>query len=211
MNLDYTKHQHKIEAVHKKLVDEEEEYANAVKTHEKQTHVVLVCTIAIVILLVVTAVFRWMDENWRDAPTDKAIGGVAEMAGISYALTSIAKYLMYAGIVALGVIIILNLRRRFYYTDPVSRDNQSYAQYVLLQEEVIRKLRAEEARQMEETAKQAALSENRKTIGENADALIFSENGVMDGVRENDGELVLSLEDAWGSIQEEAAYESDKK
>ena len=139
------------------------------------------------------------------------------MAGVSYALTSLVKYLMYAGIIVLGVIIALNLQRRFYYTDPVSRDRQSYAQFVVIQEEVIRKLRAEEksleevARQMEETAKQVALSEDRKTIGEHAEELIFSENGVMDGVRETDGELVLSLEDAWESIQEEAAYESDKE
>lgn len=217
MNLDYTKHQQKLESVHKKLVDEEEEYANAIKTHEKQTHVVLVCAIVVVILLVITAVLRWVDDSWQEVPTDKASGGVMEMAGVSYALTSLVKYLMYAGIIVLGVIIALNLQRRFYYTDPVSRDRQSYAQFVVIQEEVIRKLRAEEksleevARQMEETAKQVALSEDRKTIGEHAEELIFSENGVMDGVRETDGELVLSLEDAWESIQEEAAYESDKE
>lgn len=213
MNLNYTKHQLQLDTVHKKLVDEEEEYANAVKSHEKQTHVVLICTIAIVVLSAITAVFRLMDESWEQAPTDKAVGGVLEMAQVSYGLTSIAKYIMYAGIVALAVVIILNLRRRLYYRDPVSRDMQSYAQYVALQEEVIRKLRVEEktleaeAKRMEAAAKQAALADDRKTLGEHAEELIFSENGVMDGVRETDGELVLSMEDALGSIQEEASYE----
>ena len=63
MNLDYTKHQQKIEMVHKKLVDEEEEFANAVKAHEKQGHNVLMCTIVIVVLLVITAIFRMMDAE----------------------------------------------------------------------------------------------------------------------------------------------------
>ncbi|MBO7514345.1 MAG: hypothetical protein J6T47_01800 [Lachnospiraceae bacterium] len=218
MNLDYTKHQQKIEMVHKKLVDEEEEYANAVKAHEKQGHNVLMCTIAIVVLLVVTALFRMMDDS-MDTDMVKRVGetGPSEMILIGYGLSSVAKYLMYAGIVALAVIIILNLRKRLYYTDPVSRDQQSYTQYVLLQEEVIRKLRAEEkklaeeAAAMERTAKQNAMSDDRKTIGQAAAENVFSENGVMDGVRETDGELVLSVEDAWNSIQEEATYESEQK
>ena len=213
MNLNYTKHQLQLDTVHKKLVDEEEEYANAVRSHEKQTHVVLICTIAIVVLSAITAVFRLMDESWEQAPTDKAVGGVLEMAQVSYGLTSIAKYIMYAGIVALALIIIINLRRRLYYRDPVSRDMQSYAQYVALQEEVIRKLRVEEktleaeAKRMEAAAKRTALADDRKTLGEHAEELIFSENGVMDGIRETDGELVLSMEDALESIQEEASYE----
>lgn len=217
MNLNYTKHQLQIEAVHKKLVDEEEEYANAVKTHERQTHSVLVCTVAIVALLVVTGLFRMMDENWAQAPTKNAGGGVLDMVFISYGMTTIAKYLMYAGIVVLAAIIIINLRRRLYYTDPVSRDNQSYAQYIVLQEEVIRKLRAEEkqlkqdAEEMERVAKQAALADDKKTFGDTPEVNVFSENGVMEGIRETDGELVLSMEDAWDSIQEEATYESDEK
>ena len=215
--MNYTKHQLQIEAVHKKLVDEEEEYANAVKVHERQTHSVLVCTIVIVVLLAVTGLFRMMDENWAQAPTEKAVGGVLDMARVSYSLTTIAKYLMYAAIVVLAVVIIINLRRRLYFTDPVSRDTQSYAQYIALQEEVIRKLGAEEkqlmedAKEMERTAKQAALADDRKTFGEHVEDNVFSENGVMEGIREADGELVLSLEDAWDSIQEEAAYESDEK
>ncbi len=218
MNLDYTKHQQKIEMVHKKLVDEEEEFANAVKAHEKQGHNVLMCTIVIVVLLVITAIFRMMDDNMdSDLVRNNASTGPGELVLVGYGLTSVAKYLVYAGIVALAAIIILNLRRRLYYTDPVSRDQQSYAQYVLLQEDVIRKLRAEEkklleeAAAMERTAKQNAMSDDQKARDASTAEHVFSENGVMDGVRETDGELVLSVEDAWNSIQEEAAYESDQK
>lgn len=209
MNLDYTRHQQLIRETHDKLVDHEEEYSNAVKTHEKQTHNILMCTIAIVVLLVVTAIFRLMDEGVQSYDKANVVGVAGEMTLIGYGLTSVAKYIMYAGIIALGVIIIINLRRRFFYIDPVSCDRQSYAQFVTLQEEAIRKLRAEEkkleeeARAMEQTAKQAALTEDRKTFGEHAEDYVFSETGVMDGVSNTDGDLVLSIEDAWDSIREE--------
>jgi len=206
--------------VHKKLVDAEEEYANAVKTHEKQGNTILVCTIVIVILLVITALFRLMDESWA-SPTKNMTAGEAaigrDLLLIGYSLASVSKYIMYAGIVALGAIIILNLRRRIYYVDPISRDSQNYAQYVDLQETLIRKLREEEknleaeAEKMTEDAKRTALAEDLKSAGERAGETQFSDKGVMDGVLETDGELVLSVEDAWNSIREEDAYESDEK
>ncbi|MBR6366432.1 MAG: hypothetical protein IKS10_10115 [Lachnospiraceae bacterium] len=217
MNLDFAKHQQQLQEVHRKLVDHEEEYANAVKTHEKQGHNILVCTIVIVALVAVTALFRMMDDNVDVDLAKKQGGGIGEMTLVGYGLTSVAKYLMYAGIVALGVIIILNLRRRFYYIDPVSRDNQSYAQFVILQEEAIRKLRVEEkkleeeARAMEQAAKQAALADDRQTFGERPEENVFSDTGVMDGVSNTDGDLVLSIEDAWDSIQEEDEYENKQE
>lgn len=209
MNLDYAKHQQMIRETHDKLVDHEEEYSSAVKTHEKQTHNILMCTIAIVVLLVVTGIFRLMDDGVQSYDKKNVVGVAGEMTLIGYGLTSVAKYIMYAGIIVLGVIIIINLRRRFFYIDPVSRDRQSYAQFVVLQEEVIRRLRAEEkkleeeARAMEQAAKQAALTEDKKTFGDRPEENLFSETGVMDGVSNTDGDLVLSIEDAWDSIREE--------
>ena len=217
MNLDFAKHQQRLQEVHTKLVDHEEEYANAVKTHEKQGHIILVCTIVIVALVAVTALFRMMDDNVDVDLAKKQGGGIGEMTLVGYGLTSVAKYLMYAGIVVLGVVIILNLRRRFYYIDPVSRDNQSYAQFVVLQEEAIRKLRVEEkkleeeARAMEQAAKQAALADDKKTFGDRPEENVFSDTGVMDGVSNTDGDLVLSIEDAWDSIREEDEYENKQE
>ena len=217
MNLDFAKHQQRLQEVHTRLVDHEEEYANAVKTHEKQGHIILVCTIVIVALVAVTALFRMMDDNVDVDLAKKQGGGIGEMTLVGYGLTSVAKYLMYAGIVVLGVVIILNLRRRFYYIDPVSRDNQSYAQFVILQEEAIRKLRVEEkkleeeARAMEQAAKQAALADDKKTFGDRPEENVFSDTGVMDGVSNTDGDLVLSIEDAWDSIREEDEYENKQE
>ena len=206
-----------IQEVHSKLVDHEEEYTNAIKTHEKQNHNILMCTIAIVVLLIITGLFRFMDSEMQDVDKENVAGIAGEMTLVGYGLTSVAKYMMYAGIIALGVIIIINLRKRFYYIDPVSRDQQSYAQFVVLQEEAIRKLRVEErkleeeAKAMEQNAKQVALADDKRTFGERPEEIVFSDIGVMDGISNTDGDLVLSMEDALDSIREEDEYESEQK
>lgn len=206
-----------IQEVHSKLVDHEEEYANAIKTHEKQNHNILMCTIAIVVLLIITGLFRFMDSEMQDVDKENVVGIAGEMTLVGYGLTSVAKYMMYAGIIALGVIIIINLRKRFYYIDPVSRDQQSYAQFVVLQEEAIRKLRVEErkleeeAKAMEQNAKQVALADDKQAFGERPEEIVFSDTGVMDGISNTDGDLVLSMEDALDSIREEDEYESEQK